>query len=369
MVLDNIESMPAGTVASGEDDLAPLPSNKVPFLIPGALTSRETVAFALKLTLCVMICYIFYFAVAWPGISTSVTTVFITALGNSGAIKQKLVNRLLGSAIGGALAIGASVFLFPSMDSITSLVILIGVVAFIAAWWSGGRQFGYAGLQIAFAFYIVAFEGFSAPTELAPARDRLAGILVALIVIWLVFDQLWPVRTVTAMRRAFASILRNEARFLRIFEADEPHGLRLQQVDVLRDQIGKTIAALRTLNDAVAYEFGAGREEHVRAGEMILRAALRAVPFFWNQLAVLHHERDRDFLFQPGLIEMRRRLAAQMDVMAEAVLEKTTFTPVTAADLVDPFLLVSPRYGEYAANTVARHEELQSLVSDLLAHV
>jgi len=58
----------------------------------------------------VTICYIFYFAVDWPGISTSVTTVYLAALGNSGAIKQKLFNRLLGSTIGGALAIGASVF-------------------------------------------------------------------------------------------------------------------------------------------------------------------------------------------------------------------------------------------------------------------
>jgi len=251
------------------------------------------------------------------------------------------------------------------MDSITSLVVLIGVVAFLAAWWSGGRQFGYAGLQIAFAFYIVAFEGFSAPTDLTPPRDRLAGIAVALVVIWIVFDQLWPVRTVTAMRRAFASILRNEARFLRIFESHAPYDVRLQQTDALRDQIGKTIAALRTMNDTVAYEFGVDLVEHSHASETIMRAALKAVPFFWNQLAVLHNERDRDFLIEPGLIEMRRRVALQMDAMAAAVVDKTPFTPVSAMELVDPSLLASPRYGEYAGNTVARCEEIETLVSGL----
>src|SRR5271169_1470601 len=97
------------------------------------------------------------------------------------------------------------------MDSITSLVVLVAVVAFISAWWAGGRRFNYVGLQIAFSFYLVAFEGFSAPTELAPARDRLIGILVALGVMWFVFDQIWPVRTVTAMRRSLASMLHNEA--------------------------------------------------------------------------------------------------------------------------------------------------------------
>jgi len=364
--LHAILSMPAETAAAGSEDLIAVPSNKVPFLIPGALTSKDTVAFALKLTLCVMVCYIFYFAVAWPGISTSVTTVFLTALGNTGAIKQKMVNRFLGSVIGGALAIGATVFIFPQMDSITSLVVLIATVAFIAAWWGGGRQFGYAGIQIAFAFYIVAFEGFSAPTELAPARDRLLGILVALVVIWLVFDQLWPVRTVTAMRRALGSILRNDARFLRVFDRAAPDRARLQQVDALRDQIAKTIAGLRTMNDTVAYEFGVDREKHSRAGESILQGALTAVPFFWNQLAVLHNERDRDFLTEPGLIEMRRRVAVHMDAMAAAVVQGTAFPPAHAGDLVDPSVLVSPRYGEYARNTVAAVEELQARVSTVL---
>jgi multidrug resistance protein MdtO len=365
--LESILSMPPEIAALGEEDLVALPANKVPFLIPGALTSRATAAFALKLTLCVMVCYIFYFAVAWPGISTSVTTVFIVAIGSSGAIKQKLANRFLGSAIGGALAIGATIFLFPEMDSITSLVLLIAGVAFIAAWWAAGRQFGYAGLQIAFAFYLVAFEGLSAPTELAPARDRLVGILVALAVIWLVFDQLWPVRTVTAMRQALASVLRCEARFMRIFESDEPRRVQLNQVDGVRDQVGKTISGLRTMNDNVLYEFGIDREEQIRKGEMILEAALTAVPFFWNQLVVLHNEKDRDFVTEPGLVDMRRRVAVNMDAMADAVSQGRTFTIVPATSLADSSMLASPRFGEYAANTVASLEELQARVSAVAA--
>ncbi len=366
VVLHALLSMPASTAAHRDADPVAPPANEVPFLIPGALTSRDTVAFALKLTLCVVVCYVFYFAVAWPGISTSVTTVFLIALPNSGAIKQKLANRFLGSAIGGASAIGATAFLFPQMDSITALVVLIAVVAFVAAWWSGGRQFGYAGAQIAFAFYTVAFEGFSAPVELAPARDRLAGILVALVVIWLVFDQLWPVRTVVAMRRALVSVLRGEARLLRIFESRAPHRMQLQQLDALRDQIGKTIAGLRTMNDTIVYEFGVNREEHTRLGTTILRTALTAVPFFWNQLVVLENEQERDFAAEPGLVEMRRKLAVNIDALAEAVLNERAFAPVPASSLVDPALLASPRYGEYTRNTVAAHVELETGVVALL---
>ncbi len=355
IAFDAILSMP--TV---DESLPAVPKSKVPFLIPGALSNKDTVAFALKITLCVIVCYVFYFAVAWPGISTSVTTVFIVALGNSGAIKQKLANRFIGSAIGGALAIAATVFLFPRMDSIFSLVILIAGVAFISAWCACGRQFGYAGLQIAFSFYLVAFEGFSAPTELAPARDRLVGILVALFVIWIVFDQLWPVRTVTAMRRAFVGILRAEARLLRIFESTAPHEVRLRQVDGLRDQIGKTVAGLRMMNDAIVYEFGVDRESHGREGADILRTALKSVPFFWNQLAVLQNPQDADFLTEPALIEMRRKVAGHLDSMAVSVAGNSLLVPVDPASLADECLLNHPRYGEYAGNTVAAHADLQT---------
>src|SRR5262249_39720525 len=154
----------------------------------------------------------------------------------------------------------------------------------------------YVGLQIAFSFYIVAFEGFSAPTELAPARDRLIGILLALVVMAFVFDRIWPVRTVTAMRDSLASILRGGATFLRLPQTAHSHAELLRQADGLRDQIGKTVAGIRTMNDTIEYEFGVDRRQHEHTGEAILRAALGAVAFFWNQFAVLHSERDRDFL-------------------------------------------------------------------------
>jgi hypothetical protein len=92
---------------------------------------------------------------------------------------------------------------------ITSLIIQVGTIAFVASRISVGSLFNYLGLQIAFAFYLVALLDFSASTELAPARDRFVGILFAVIVMWFVFDQIWPVRTVTAMRRVLASVLRS----------------------------------------------------------------------------------------------------------------------------------------------------------------
>jgi multidrug resistance protein MdtO len=366
--LHAILTMPAESGDASDRKLVALPASKVPFLIPGAITSSAAVAFALKISLCASLCYIFYNAVKWPGISTSVITVILTAAGNTGAIKQKMAYRLFGSAIGGfVFGIGSAVFLFPHMDTVTPLVILVAAVSFISAWFATGRQFGYVGMQIAFSFYLVAFEGATAPTDLTPPRDRLLGILVALIVMWFVFDQIWPTRTVSAMRRDLASVLKSHAKLFRLFEPGRSREIVMQQVNGLRDQVGKTVAGLRTMNEAVEYEFGADRERHMRSGQMILQAALTAVGLFWNQLAVLSNEADADFLDEPELIAMRRQLAVEMDAMAESVTRKTPYRGPDAHAFVHPMLLDSQRYGDYTRNAVARADELQAIVAGLSA--
>lgn len=367
---NDILSMPEEPKGAKDKELIALPSNKVPIFIPGAFKRKETVAFALKISLCATICYIIVRAVDWPGISTSVITVLIAGLSSSAAIKQKLIFRLLGAAIGGLLlGLGATIFLFPYMDSITSLVILIAGIAFLSAWWAAGRQFNYVGLQIAFSFYIVTFEGFSPSTQLAPARDRFMGVLLALVVMAFVFDQLWPVRTVTAMRAELAHILRTEAKFLRLAEAAGQPDTLMTQADALRDQIGKTVSGIRTMSEVVEYEFGVDIKQHLRASETILSAALTSVAFFWNQFAVLHKERDRDYLVNPALRAMRHKMAIGLEAMADSITKKTTFEEISRSDAVDPSVFASPRYKEYAQNSIDRYEELQALVANLRALV
>jgi multidrug resistance protein MdtO len=369
-ILHDILSMPLRTGEKEDKELIALPSSKVSIFIPGAFTNRQTVAFALKISLCATLCYIIVRAVDWPGISTSVITVLITGLSTSSAIKQKLIFRLVGSLIGGLiLGLGATVYLFPYMDSISSLVILVAAVAFLSAWWAAGRQFNYIGLQIAFAFYLVAFEGFSAPTELAPARDRFIGIILALVVMAFVFDLIWPVRTVTVMRNALAGVLQSEAKFLRLEKSSASYAEVQRNADQLRDQIGKTVAGIRTMNDTLEYEFGVDREQHQRSGKLILQAALSSVAFFWNQFAALHSPRAHDFLAQSDLSTMRRDMADGLTIMANSVLQKTTFNEITPGAMLDPALFSSPLYGEYAQNSVDRFEELQSLIDDLRERV
>ena len=366
-VLHAIRSMPSRANASTEDmHLVALPAKKVPLFIPGALTDRMSVAFGLKLSLCATVCYILYHAIDYPGMSTCVTTVFITGLSTTGAIKQRFVYRFAGAIIGGLVfGLGAVAFLFPHMDSLTSLVILVAIIAFISGWCAQGRQFGYVGLQIAFSFFLVTFEGFSAPTELAPARDRLIGILVALIVMWFVFDQIWPVPTVSAMRHALAAVLRDGAKLFRLPEKITRRVSVFREADALRDHVGKTVAAIRTMNDTAEYEFGVNREPHIQLSESILRGAVTAVALFWNQTVFLHNKRDHDLLNEPRLVEMRHKIATTMEAMADAVEQRKAFIAFDVSQFIDPSLFANPRYREYAHNTLARFRELQNYVEQI----
>jgi multidrug resistance protein MdtO len=372
-LLDRVEAtihsilvMPVDLGVAQNKELAVLPSRNVPFLIPGAIQDKDNIAFALKISLCATLCYIMYNAIDWPGVSTSVTTVMVTGLSTTAAMKQRFTLRILGSLLGGLiLGLGTIVFLFPSMDSITSLIVLVGAIAFVASWIAGGSLFNYLGIQVAFGFYLVALLDFSASTELAPARDRFIGILFALVVMWFVFDQIWPVRTVTAMRRVLAIVLKSGASLFLLIDNTKQHDQLLRETDSLRDQLAKNVSSLRTMSEVVEYEFGVDREQHIRSSELILKISITAAALIWNQVAVLHDAQGIDFRAEPGLVEMRRRLADRLNILAGAVVRKKSLPEEHLGSFVSLHLLGSEHYGEYTRNTIARYEDLQALATRL----
>jgi multidrug resistance protein MdtO len=249
------------------------------------------------------------------------------------------------------------------MDSVTALIALVAPIVFLSAWVAAGPRFSYVGLQIAFSFFIVAFEGLSAPTELAPARDRLIGILLALAVMWFVFDQIWPVRTLTVMRETFAAVLTAGATLLRLIGAPIPHDELLHKTESLRDRTGKNIAALRVLNDTVEYDFSVDRRQRSEISGTLLRAAITAAALFWNQIAILHDPREDDFVQDPELIALRQALAAHLDAMAASTIAGLPPAPAEVSALADTAALHHPRYREYVSNTLARFEELQNFAA------
>jgi multidrug resistance protein MdtO len=129
-------------------------------------------------------------------------------------------------------------------------------------------------LQIVFSFYLVAFEGFSAPTQMTPARDRVIGILLALVVMWMIFHQLRPERTVDKMRHGLAQLLAIEAETLSL------HNEKSDRVFKLREQADEIVGNVRALAEAIPYELDQHVERDLEISERIQDALVSAGSLF-----------------------------------------------------------------------------------------
>jgi multidrug resistance protein MdtO len=158
----------------------------------------------------VMIVYAIYSLLDWPGLRTSIVTCFFVALGSLGETVHKLTLRISGAVIGGLLAGLCIVFVFPHCTDIGQLCLLIAAVSAVAAWVAtSSDQLSYAGLQIAFAFFLGVVQGYAPATDLTVLRDRVVGILLGNIVMTIVFSTFWPQSAALRVRSAIGQVLRS----------------------------------------------------------------------------------------------------------------------------------------------------------------
>jgi multidrug resistance protein MdtO len=186
--------------------------------LPPSPAQRDHVArvrFAFKATLAAMLCYILYSGLDWSGIRTSIITCFFVALSSTGETIHKLGLRLSGALIGGVLAGVSIVFLFPVMDDIGGFVVLFASVTLLCTWVATASPLlAYAGLQMAFAFYLGVLQDSGPTDDLTVLRDRLVGIVLGNVAMSLVFSTLWPVSTTAAAKAVLARVIRRQARLL-----------------------------------------------------------------------------------------------------------------------------------------------------------
>ena len=206
------------------------------------------------------LCYVLYTSINWPGISTSVVTCIFTALTTVGASRQKQVLRFLGAVLGGfVFAMGAQVFLFPTSTRSSASPSFTSRSSPISAWiMTSSPRLSYMGVQMALAFYLVHLQTYRFETSLTIARDRVVGILVGLLAMWLIFDQMWGSPAGVAMKKTFIANLHLLAQLAR---ATEP-GDRAEAVHRAYS-LGQTINAnfdqVKSLGDGVLFEFGPSR--------------------------------------------------------------------------------------------------------------
>ena len=178
------------------------------FLVADAWTNPEYARFAFKTSLAVMLCYLFYIGLDWPGIHTCVITCFYVALSSVAETLHKLSLRLMGCLIGALLSYGVILYAFPHIQSIDGLILVIVPVTFASAWiYLGSERSSYLGLQVALCFYLATLHDFGPSFDLGIPTERLIGILVGNLALAGIFIALWPVSAEGSIRQHFRAAL------------------------------------------------------------------------------------------------------------------------------------------------------------------
>ncbi len=222
------------------------PAPAEPFFAPDALTNPAYQQFALKITLAAISCYIFYTAIAWDGIHTAMITCYVAALGTTGETIHKLALRIGGCLIGAAMGFGSILFLIPYMDQVWQLMLLVFLCILVAAWVSTGpERISYAGVQIGLAFLLCMLQGFSPSTSLDTGWDRIVGILVGNVAVYLVSTLIRPTPLAGTVRQNLAKALEGLSRLAAFPPAErEQHVAQAAEVEALVGRINYQIFLL-----------------------------------------------------------------------------------------------------------------------------
>jgi multidrug resistance protein MdtO len=232
-------------------------------------------------------------------------------------------------AFGGGVVVGmgAQAFILPYLDSIAGFTLLFLVVTGVAAWFAtSGPRLSYFGVQVAVAFYLIHLQEFTIQTSLAVARDRVAGILLGLFMMWLVFDQLWGSPAAVQMRRTFISNLRLLGQLVR---EPRPGREKAWRSDSLRETINTNFDKVRSLADGVLFEWGSSRQADLALSNQIRLWQPQLRTLFVTRLALVKYRLQLPGfeLTEPARVaqqEFDNRLAGMLDGMADRMEGKPT---------------------------------------------
>ncbi|WP_024280138.1 FUSC family protein [Xanthobacter sp. 126] len=190
---------------------------KPPFLAVDAFTNPDYQRYALKTTAAAIICYLTYSLIGWQGIHTAMITCYVAALGTTAETVHKLALRISGCLLGAGLGFFSILFVIPHLESVGGLMVLVFLGILPAAWISSGNErISYAGVQVGLAFLLTILNGFAPSLDMSAGRDRIVGILLGNLVVYLIFTGIWPKSAVLDVRarlsRALDALARLAAR-------------------------------------------------------------------------------------------------------------------------------------------------------------
>jgi hypothetical protein len=171
--------------------------------LPAALAARPAsrlndppdpaaIRYSLKVGLCVVVGYTIGIVAHRPDLSTILTTVLITALPTYGASLRKMILRIIGAIIGGAISLLTIIIVSPNFETLAAYMIAVFVVFYLSSYSSlSSGRIAYAGKQIGTTFALV-FAGLSPSVEIYGPLWRIWSILLGTLVAGTIDFTIWP---------------------------------------------------------------------------------------------------------------------------------------------------------------------------------
>jgi multidrug resistance protein MdtO len=193
------------------------------FFAADAFNNPGHMQFAFKISVAAMGCYLLYSLLDWPGIHTCFLTCYIVGLGTAAESIEKLALRLSGAAVGAVIGIGTLLFVMPHVISIGGLLLLLGLGLLLSGYVAAGSpRISYVGFQMAFAFLLCTVQGRAPAFDMKTVRDRVIGILIGNVAVYVVATRVWPTSVTGRVDRAIGAALKSLAAALQAL----PHGRR-----------------------------------------------------------------------------------------------------------------------------------------------
>jgi multidrug resistance protein MdtO len=277
-----------------------------------SLFNTHAIGFSLRTGLAATLSYVICQGLAWPGLATSIWTTLLIAQPTVGASVQKAILRLVGSAVGGLMGLVAILWAMPNMDSLPPLLVVVAVGTGLAAWvTAGSARISYVGIQMGLAFGLSFLNDLGPTTDLVPARDRVIGVLLGIVVSAFVFSLGGSILAGTAMRRSLSSTIRSLAGLSRVGLRGDASSATIGPARGWRWKVYQDLNATLRLNDESKYEWGAGLADAEAERTQVAHAATDAQGVFLALLALVHHRLSIDLSSMPPDLHARFQALAQ----------------------------------------------------------
>lgn len=215
------------------------------FFKPDAFKNPAYPRAAIRIALSVVICYAITRFTSWPGIQTCVVTCFLVSLGTVGDTVHKMLLRVIGAMIGAFFGIGTILLFMPALTDCLDLILVVIPVAAFAGWVkSGSERISYAGVQIAMAYFMTILQGYGPTLDMETARNRVVGIIIGNVVVYLMAAALWPVSATNVARKHLAGAVRQLGDLI-VLRRESPEAAVDIRQELEREKFSRSVAATR----------------------------------------------------------------------------------------------------------------------------